>query len=61
MKRRDLINKLKNDGWQLIRHGANHDVYAKGSKTEPIERHREIPENLAHRILKRNHIKQSFD
>ena len=57
MKRRDLINKLKNDGWQLIRHGANHDVYAKGSKTEPIERHREIPENLAHKILKRNHIK----
>lgn len=57
MKRRLLIKALEANGWKLVRNGANHDVYRKGNKTEPIERHREIPERLAKAILKRNGLK----
>lgn len=56
MKRRDLIKKLVNAGFTLIRNGSNHDVYQCGSVTEPIPRHSEIPEGLARSILKRNGI-----
>ena len=57
MKRRLLIKALEANGWKLVRNGANHDVYRKGNKTEPIERHREIPERLAKASLKRNGLK----
>lgn len=53
MKRRDLIRKLEQNGWELERSGANHDIYTNGSRNEPIPRHREIKENLAKGILKR--------
>ena len=56
MKRRDLIKKLLDAGFVLVRNGSNHDVYAKGSVTEPIPRHNEVPEGLARKILKRNNI-----
>ena len=29
MKQRELINKLKSIGFELERHGGNHDVYSK--------------------------------
>lgn len=53
MKRADLINLLEDNGWYLLRNGANHDIYTNGTKKEPIPRHREINENLAKKILKR--------
>jgi mRNA interferase HicA len=57
MKRRDLIKKLEKNGWYYARNGGNHDIYTNGKDTEPIGRHREIPEFLAKSILKRNGIK----
>ncbi|MCL2353250.1 MAG: type II toxin-antitoxin system HicA family toxin [Defluviitaleaceae bacterium] len=56
MKRRDLIKKLEKNGWYLLRHGANHDIYTNGLRNEPIGRHIEIDEKLAKKILKRNGI-----
>jgi len=56
MKRRDLIKKLKDAGFVLVRNGANHDVYVRGNVTEPVPRHSEIPEGLAKSILRRNNI-----
>jgi len=56
MKRRDLVKKLEQNGWRLLRHGGNHDIYAKGKKIEPVSHQREIPEYLARAILKRNSI-----
>lgn len=53
MKRSDLIGKLEEKGWYLLRHGANHDIYTDGNRKETIPRHREIPEKLAKTILKR--------
>lgn len=57
MKRRDLIKKLEDNGWYFEREGSNHTIYTNGKKKEPVERHREIPEDLAKAILKRNGIK----
>lgn len=57
MKRKDLIKLLERNGWKLVRNGANHDIYSNGSKIEPIERHSEIPEQLAKAIIKRNGLK----
>lgn len=57
MKRRDLLKKLKKAGWYFLREGSRHTLYTNGTKTEPIERHNEIPEELAKAILRRNGIK----
>ena len=57
MKRRDLIKKLEQNGWKFLRHGGNHDIYTDGKNHEPISHAREIPEQLAKKILKRNGIK----
>lgn len=58
MKRKDLIKKLESAGFRLVRHGANHDIYERDGVLEPVERHKEIPERLAKKILKRNGIEQ---
>ena len=53
MKRADLIRALEQNGWYLLRNGANHDIYTNGVNMEPIPRHREVREALAQKILKR--------
>lgn len=53
MKRTELIKKVKENGWQLERHGKKHDIYTNGTDEEPIPRHNEIDEYLASKILKR--------
>jgi len=57
MKRKDFIRKMEENGWYYLRDGGNHDIYTNGERCEPIERHTEIPEMLARKILKRNGIK----
>jgi len=53
MKRRDLIRKLEKNGWKLARHGADHDIYTNGIKSQPVPRHNEINEITAKNILKK--------
>lgn len=57
MKRKDLIKLLLNNGWWLLREGANHDIYTNGQRSEPIPRHREINELLAKAIIRRQGLK----
>lgn len=57
MKRRDLIKRLEANGWKFIREGHDHTLYSNGTRQEPISRQREIPEDLARTILRRNGIK----
>lgn len=57
MKRRDLIELLKKNGWWMKRNGANHDIYTNGTATEPIPRHGEIKEELAKAIIRRQGLK----
>ncbi len=56
MKRKDLIRKLEKAGFRFERNGGNHDLYRRGNVTETVERHSEVPEYLARKILKRNGI-----
>jgi len=53
MKRKDLIKLLIKAGWWLAREGGNHDIYTNGKQIEPIPRHREVNEELAKAIIKR--------
>ena len=57
MKRKDLIKLFIKNGWELKRNVSNHDIYKKGTETEPIPRHREIDEDLAKAIIKRRGLK----
>ena len=57
MKTKDLIKLLEINGWEFKRHGADHDVYVKGSERESIVRHKETDELLAKAIIKRRNLK----
>lgn len=57
MKTKDLIKLLEKNGWYFKRNGGNHDIYTNGKDTEMIPRHREVKENLAKSIIKRNGLK----
>lgn len=57
MKRRDFVKKLEELGFEFERHGANHDIYRRGSETEEVPRHPEINERLAQKVLKRRGLK----
>lgn len=57
MKQADLERLLRRNGWEVIRHGGNHDVWSNGSANETIPRHREISEPLAKAIIKRRGLK----
>ena len=52
MKRRDLERALRELGWNLVRHGGRHDVWAKGERELVVPRHVEINEYTARAILK---------
>ncbi len=52
LKRRDLIDSLTSNGYELYRHGSNHDIYRKGKKQIAVPRHKEIVEDTARGILK---------
>ncbi|PWB79978.1 MAG: toxin-antitoxin system, toxin component, HicA family protein [Candidatus Methylomirabilota bacterium] len=52
MKRRDLEKRLRALGWNLVRHGARHDVWSDGEQEIAIPRHNEINEYTAKAILK---------
>lgn len=54
MKQKDLIKELENGGFVFERHGAGHDVYVRGKQRETVPRHKEINEQLARAILRRN-------
>jgi mRNA interferase HicA len=52
MKRRDLIRRLQEAGFSLLRSKGPHDVYGRGTQRIPVPRHREIKEYLARKILR---------
>ncbi|MCI8489331.1 MAG: type II toxin-antitoxin system HicA family toxin [Lachnospiraceae bacterium] len=53
MKKRDLIRKLEEAGFEFKEHGGNHDTYKRGRDTEQVPRHNEINEITAKKILKK--------
>lgn len=57
LKRRDLIKTLTDNGFELFRHGSNHDIYRNGNIQITIPRHKEINEDTAKGILKEAGLK----
>ena len=55
MKRKDLIQKITQDGAILIRHGGNHDWYRNPitGMSQAVPRHREVNEYLAKSIIRK--------
>ncbi|MBI3465111.1 MAG: type II toxin-antitoxin system HicA family toxin [Planctomycetes bacterium] len=54
MKRRDLLQHLRQHGCQFVREGGEHSIWenpANGTRTA-VPRHREIPDYTASRICK---------
>lgn len=52
-----LVKILTGNGYELFRHGHDHDIFRKDKKNIPVPRHKEISEILAKRILKQAGIK----
>lgn len=58
MKRRDLIRKLEQAGYQIARDDGDHTIYSMpGRRSVQVPRHREINEYTAKGILKQAGLK----
>jgi len=60
VKRRDLIGHLEENGFRLLREGANHTLYSNGIKTVPVKRHRALDRITANEICKQAGINPRF-
>ena len=54
MKTKDLIELLERNGWQFKRHGANHDIYIKGTERESKHKFFAAPATGAYSKVKFN-------
>jgi mRNA interferase HicA len=54
MKRRDLLQHLREQGCQFVREGAEHSIWEHplSKRRTSVPRHREIPQFTAERICK---------
>jgi predicted RNA binding protein YcfA (HicA-like mRNA interferase family) len=52
VKRRDLVRRLADAGFVLVRTRGPHDVFGRGALRIAVPRHTEIKEHLARKILK---------
>lgn len=57
-KRRDLVRQLENSGF-WSNGGTNHEHFTNGKITVMVKRHREIPDEIAKRILRQAGLRQS--
>lgn len=57
MKTKDLIKLMERNGFVFKRHGANHDIYARGHECESVVRHTQTDELLAQAIIRRRKLK----
>ncbi|NUN96715.1 MAG: type II toxin-antitoxin system HicA family toxin [Candidatus Omnitrophica bacterium] len=59
-ERRELIEHLEANGYNLLREGANHSTYANQVKTIPVKRHRTLDRITANEICKQAGLKTRF-
>ena len=60
VKRRDLIKYLEENGFHLLREGANHSIYTDKSATIPVKRHRTLDRITANEICKQAGLPAKF-
>ena len=58
--RRDLIRYLEENGFYLLREGANHTIYTNGLKTIPVKRHKTLDRITANEICKQAGLSPKF-
>lgn len=52
--RTKIVARLEREGWELKRHGAKHDIYAKpGGPVVQVPRHRQLSIGVAREIAER--------
>src|SRR5258708_273882 len=60
VKRRDLIQYFEDNGFRLLREGANHSIYTNGPKTIPVKRHRQLDRITANELCKQAGVTPKF-
>lgn len=60
VKRRDLTRHLEENGFHLLREGANHSIYTNGTGVIPVKRHRQFDRITANEICKQAGISPKF-
>ncbi|MBW1660084.1 MAG: type II toxin-antitoxin system HicA family toxin [Deltaproteobacteria bacterium] len=60
VKRRELVKYLSDNGFFLLREGANHSIYSNRIKVIPIKRHRVLDRITANEICKQAGLKPKF-
>ena len=60
VKRRDLIRYPEQNGYYLLREGANHTIYSNGTRVIPVKRHRQLDRITANEICKQAGIQPKF-
>ncbi len=56
MKQKDLLRLFFDKGWWVLREGANHIILTDGTRMEPVPRHKEVNEQLAKALIRRNRL-----
>lgn len=60
VKRRDLVKYLIENGFYLLREGANHSIYTNNQKTIPVKRHKVFARITANELCKQAGLKPKF-
>lgn len=60
VKRRELINYLKENEFRLLREGSRYSIYTNGEKTIPVKRHNVLDRITANEICKQAGLKPKF-
>jgi len=60
VKRKDIIKKLEQNGFSLLREGGNHAIYTDGEKMIPVKRHKQFDRITANEICKQAGLGKLF-
>jgi len=60
VKRKELVQYLKQNGFDLIREGGNHSIYGNGIKIIPVKRHNQFDIITANEICKQAGLNKIF-
>lgn len=60
VKRRELVRYLAQNGFYLLRMGANHSIHTNGMKIIPVERHKIFDRITANELCKQAGLKPKF-
>jgi mRNA interferase HicA len=60
VKRRERFRYLEQNGFYLLREGANHSIYTNATKVIPVKRHKQFDRIPANEICKQAGINPKF-